>query len=1045
MAIEVATAYVSIVPEASGFTARLRNQVGDQSDLGRRMGDSAGSGFGSSLIASAVRVAGSLAAIFAGAAIFNAGKEAVTVAADFQQTTIAFETLLGDADLAKSTLADLADFAKTTPFDLPGIAEAGQKLLAFGFDAAQIIPIMSRIGGAASALGASSYDINLVVRALGQITSKGRVQLEELNQIAEAFPGFNPIKALAEGIGVSTAEFTKNLSLPGGALTAFGLTGQEAVYLLIDAMGNLPGAAEAMEAQAKTLNGTMSTLKDTLRIIAIESLTPFLPGIAQFIRDQLPAIEAFGAQLPGLIQGGVDGVAAAFTIIGDAIATMTPYVQAFYQFVIDNQAPILTAATGVGTLAASFYTLNGAMLAIAAAQKAMAAFSAAGGLVGIIGSKLPLLLNPVGLVVVLVLALAAAGFVAYKKFEPFREVVDNVARVIRDFAIDAFERLKEILPEVGRRIADFAGTLADVAVSVAGFAVGVRDGAVAAFRAFIDLAQSVAGTVIDALTPLAVWIRDNLISTIYAGLEALAAFVGFALGFAGAFLRGFKEVASTLLDIAEVVFPKIADVVVTLLGPAFRLAGAIIGTLVDIFFAFVRVVLPVFEVFARTLWEVIKFNFVLVKNIVEASLAVLRGIFQIFTGLLSGDWSKIWEGLSTIVTGVFGNLYDVVVGLLNGLRGIFVAFFQNIPEFATGVAGLIGQFFSALAGIGVALATFLAEMLTTVILPGVILWGLALGDWVVTTAIPWLVVKSAELVAWFIGFIITAAAAIAVAVLTWAVALTDWVLTTALPWVVEHSTEFLGWFIGWVGDAAAAIAEAAVDLAVAITEWVVTKAIPWIVGHNARLLASILGWIGSAASAVTGAVVAIATALVSFALDAAARIPGALEGFASAIYNWLVTLPGRVQSWVGDLSGVLYGAGRQIIAGLANGITSKVGDAASAARNAVQGAIDAATSVLRLGSPSKVFMEIGAFTGEGFAIGLAESAKMIDRAAVDMTAGIAAAANGSVAVALSAPEATSPASFGTSSFDKDTQPPVYLYLDGRQVATSIDNYHRSRR
>ena len=60
------------------------------------------------------------------------GVKAVTSAADFEQTKVAFTTLFGDTGKAEQTLAQLRQLAAKTPFEFPELADAGRKLIAFG-------------------------------------------------------------------------------------------------------------------------------------------------------------------------------------------------------------------------------------------------------------------------------------------------------------------------------------------------------------------------------------------------------------------------------------------------------------------------------------------------------------------------------------------------------------------------------------------------------------------------------------------------------------------------------------------------------------------------------------------------------------------------------------------------------------------------------------------------------------------------------------------------------------------------------------------------
>ena len=66
----------------------------------------------------------------------------------------------------------------------------------------------------------------------------------------------------------------------------------------------------------------------------------------------------------------------------------------------------------------------------------------------------------------------------------------------------------------------------------------------------------------------------------------------------------------------------------------------------------------------------------------------------------------------------------------------------------------------------------------------------------------------------------------------------------------------------------------------------------------------------------------------------------------------------------------LLQAGRDLVEGFKKGISEKAKSVAESARKMVTNAIDAAKKALKINSPSRVFMEIGRFTDEGFIVGL---------------------------------------------------------------------------
>lgn len=306
MAVELAVGYVSVVPSARGFGRSLIRTASSA-------GDSASSAFGSRFTSGMSRVARRAALAFT-AGLGTAGFFAVRTAADFEQTRIAFEGILGDVEKANSLLSDLRDFAAKTPFEFTDLSTAARQLLAVGVASEDIIPTMTVLGNVAATLGAGKVEIEGTVRALGQMKGKGRTSAEELRQISEQLPGFSAIGAIAEGLGVSVSEAFKLVE--SGAVS-----GDEGIRLILQGMQNFPGAAGAMERQSKTLNGVLSTFKDTLATTAIDFITPYLPALASGVqsfsgfieRDLVPRLQTFVGWIGDLTDRYGPGLADFFT------------------------------------------------------------------------------------------------------------------------------------------------------------------------------------------------------------------------------------------------------------------------------------------------------------------------------------------------------------------------------------------------------------------------------------------------------------------------------------------------------------------------------------------------------------------------------------------------------------------------------------------------------------------------------------------------------------------------------------------------------------
>lgn len=188
-----------------------------------------------------------------GTALMAAGLKSIQMAGNLEQTKIAFTTMLGSAEAADAFIRQLYDFAAKTPFEIEGLTTAARQLLAFGFQAQEIIPMMEAIGNAVSGLGGGAFEIERVTRALGQMQAKGKVTAEEMMQLAEL--GIPVWDILADKIGVSIPEAMDKAS-KGGISAAQGISA------LIEGMNER--FPDMMQKQSESLLGIWSNLEDNV-------------------------------------------------------------------------------------------------------------------------------------------------------------------------------------------------------------------------------------------------------------------------------------------------------------------------------------------------------------------------------------------------------------------------------------------------------------------------------------------------------------------------------------------------------------------------------------------------------------------------------------------------------------------------------------------------------------------------------------------------------------------------------------------------------------
>lgn len=175
----------------------------------------------------------------------------IATAADREQQELAFGTLLGSSENAKTWLDTLQKKAAVTPFGFSDLTSMSKTLLSYGVGTDEQNLWMQAIGDAGSARGITGEGLTAIATYLGRMSSTDKVTLEYLNPLMER--GINAIDYLAENKGVSTAEIYDMISKNE-------LSGAEAARVIVDAMAEYNKGA--MEAQSQTYSGMVSTMED---------------------------------------------------------------------------------------------------------------------------------------------------------------------------------------------------------------------------------------------------------------------------------------------------------------------------------------------------------------------------------------------------------------------------------------------------------------------------------------------------------------------------------------------------------------------------------------------------------------------------------------------------------------------------------------------------------------------------------------------------------------------------------------------------------------
>lgn len=286
--------------------------------------------------------------------IVSMGVSAIKASAQMKQYEIAFSTMLGSAEKGKKMLADLQKFAAETPFDVQGVTKAAQQLLAFGFNAKEIIPTLRTLGDTAAGLGKSAEGVQQIAYALGQIKTSGTLKTQDMNQLTTA--GIGAWEMLAEAAGKSITEI-KEMTEKGMIDSA------TAIEVITQGMNDSFGGMMAKTAEEITglwsnVTETAATAQATIGTYLADSLD--VKGLLKTAADEIKKVtdaladaqkqgksfrEALQEAVPAPLIAAIGALSA---VIGTALVASAVAATTAMAGLIGMSAPVIGAVMAIG-------------------------------------------------------------------------------------------------------------------------------------------------------------------------------------------------------------------------------------------------------------------------------------------------------------------------------------------------------------------------------------------------------------------------------------------------------------------------------------------------------------------------------------------------------------------------------------------------------------------------------------------------------------------------------------------------------------------------
>lgn len=300
-------------------------------------------------------------------------------------------------------------------------------------------------------------------------------------------------------------------------------------------------------------------------------------------------------------------------------------------------------------------------------------------------------------------------------FDKIIAVITNVGNAIKNVFSDgnigaARDKINDIFGEKGVAVFDVFAKAFEKIKTAAGQFINF----VIAY--IVPVAEKVLTLITTSIIPGIVSFVQAAAPTIMSIIQSVANFIGAIIPVIGSFIAGLMPVISEIiLFIQDGVLPVIGKVFEFLTGTVFPMIAAGIQAILPIVTNIIATLLPAIQAAVTFIWNIVQpiiqgilaaIQFALptiqaiiqnvigtVTGIIQGLMTVLGGIITFITGVFTGNWSKAWEGIKSIFSGIWEGISSICKGVINGIitavnvviRGLNKL---KVPDWVPGIGGV---------------------------------------------------------------------------------------------------------------------------------------------------------------------------------------------------------------------------------------------------------------------------------------------------------------------------------------------------------------------
>ena len=720
MAIEIATAFVQVVPSRKGVGKAIESAFGSASETaGNTAGIKAGNGFAGGFGAKLGVITG-IAQSVAGKAIeaFMGLSGEITSASDSAQKFASTLNFAGVSERQiKRLTASTQDYADKTVYDLNDIRNTTAQLAANG------VPNYDRLAEAAGNLnavaGGSADTFKSVAMVLTQTAGQGKLTTENWNQLSDAIPGASgKIQQALKEAGAYTGNFRD--AMADGQITAQEFNDAIMSLGFTDAAVEAATSASTIEGATGNLEAAFVKLGASVLDTAKPAITGGMSWIADGVTNAVPVVQAGIEGLIGWFQrlyskleenGAITAFKSAWDTIRDAImgvvnmvidwAHMIPpdglangikLVADTLNWFVRHGKELAPIIIGIGTAFAAvkgYQALNSGLQALTGTMNTVT--TAAKGV-----SNGIMLMTDLGGPVAM-LKQMAGGLSLVKTAQTAWSTATKMATAVQG----AFNAVIAANP-----IGAIAVAVAAVVAALAWFFTQTEAGR-KAWAAFTSWLSETWAALVEGAK--AIWnglgeFLANLWSAISGGItSAWTSITSFLSGV----WNGISTTATTIFngirDFIVNVFTVIGALIVAPLQAIQNGINTVFGWILSFITQQMNSTNTVWSTVWTAIYNVVSTIFGLISSCISTVVNAIRTVIVVFLSFLKGDWQGAWDAIKSFFTTTWDGIVAFLTPIINGIKttiGNVLNAIQSVwASIWNAISGVVSTIWNAISGV----------------------------------------------------------------------------------------------------------------------------------------------------------------------------------------------------------------------------------------------------------------------------------------------------------------------------------------------------------